>query len=228
MQEEKPIHVFAGSGPVKPKHRFLVFPPNCVDVSNVVTQTRFNTVISGDNIMLTYPFCRRNSKNWRAVLMKTENPDAAASIYDIGMMMITGCNSARTSRYAADRFADLIRAAGYPDLKIVDFKVINLTTTFAFEAAFDAAEYKREVDSTITYLPDGFVGARMHGERTNALLTMFTHNGTALGTRDMPNLCLDVRDQLKRMRSCMVPLGSMEECELEKRIILQRKRLKTH
>lgn len=228
MQELPELHRFEGKGPEKPKRRFVVFPPNCIDVSNVVTQTRFNMPISGDRIMQAYPFCRRNSKNWRAVLLKSEDPDGAASIYDMGMMMITGCNSVRTSRYAADRYADLIRLAGFSSLKIIDFKVINLTTTFAFEAAFDAARYKRERCPELRYLPDGFVGARKEGERTGALLTLFTRNGTALGTRDMPNLCLDVRDELANMRECMYAFGSQDEQELEERIVKMRKRESVH
>jgi TATA-box binding protein (TBP) (component of TFIID and TFIIIB) len=218
------VVVFGSGRPTKPPLRFLLFPPNCIDVSNVVTQTRFNMKVRGNVIMQKYPFCRRNSKNWRAILLKTEDPDGAASIYDIGMMMITGCTSVRTSRYAADRYVDLLRSAGYPDLKIVDFQVINLTTTFAFEAAFDADKYRDEVYPMLHYLPDGFVGARKRTQRTGALLTMFTRNGTALGTRDMPNLCRDVFDELELMRSCMVPFGSEEEKELEARISQRRKR----
>jgi len=217
---------FSDGRPTKPPPRFLIFPPNCIDVSNVVTQTRFNMPVSGNMIMQKYPFCRRNSKNWRAVLLKSEDPDGAASIYDMGMMMITGCTSVRTSRYAADRYVDLIRSAGYPDLRITDFQVINLTTTFAFEAAFDADKYRREVDPLLHYLPDGFVGARKLTERTRALLTLFTRNGTALGTRDMPNLCKDVHDELHKMKSCMVPFGSQAERDLEARICKRRKREK--
>lgn len=224
MQELPELTRFEGAGPQKPRRRFVVFPPGCIDVSNVVTQTRFNVPVCGDRIIRAYPFCRRNSKNWRAVLLKSEDPDGAASIYDMGMMMITGCNSVRTSRYAADLYADLIRAAGFPELRIVEFRVINLTTTFAFPAAFDADRYHREACPELRYLPDGFVGARKEMERTGALLTLFTRNGTALGTRDMPNLCLDVRDELQRMRPFMYPFGSEDEKRLEERIVKRRKR----
>lgn len=224
MQELPPLPSFDSTPPEKPPRRFLVFPPNCVDVSNVVTQTRFSTSISGDQIMQTYPFCRRNNKNWRAVLLKTEDPDGAACIYDMGMMMITGCNSVRTSRYASDMYTDLIRRAGYTDVKIVDFRIINLTTMFGFDGVFDVDKYKREVDPTIRYMPDGFVGARSETERTGALLTRFARKGTALGTKDIDNLMFDLRDELDKMKSCLVPAGSEEETELEARIAKRRKR----
>lgn len=224
MQELDPLPTFDSTPPQKPDLRFVVFPPNCVDVSNVVTQTRFSVSFSGDDIIQKYPFCRRNNKNWRAVLLKSENPDGAACIYDMGMMMITGCNSVRTSRYAADRYMDLIRKVGYADVKIVDFRVINLTTTFGFEGSFDVDKYKREVDPTIRYMPDGFVGARSETERTRALLTRFTKNGTALGTKDLDNLMFDLRDEFEKMKSCIVPFGTEAEVELETRISKRRKR----
>lgn len=215
---------FAGVSPRKPKPRFVMFPANCVDVSNVVTQTRFNMPVCGNMVIRAYPFCRRNSKNWRAVLLKTEHPSGAASIYDMGMMMITGCNSVRGSRYAADRYTDLLRLAGFHNLRIVDFRVINLTTTFPFEAAFDADTYRARVCRELRYLPDGFVGARKESERTGALFTLFTKNGTALGTSDLRALCYDVRDELDKIKSCVVPFGSEEEKQLEARIAKRRKR----
>jgi TATA-box binding protein (TBP) (component of TFIID and TFIIIB) len=215
---------FLGAAPARPPAQYVVFPPECVFVTNVVTQTRFNQRVSGVEIMKRYPFCRRNSKNWRAVLIRSVNPSGAASVYDNAMMMITGCTSARASRYAADKYVEFLQKAGYPTLAVVDFKVINVTATFALPGALDKEKYEREVDSSLVYIPDSFVGARKRCRRTNALLTLFTKNGTALGSLDLRNICFDVHDELKRMRPCLCPFGSHDEAELLKREIVSRKR----
>lgn len=219
-----PMEHFWGQEPPRPKPRFVDYPADCIYVSNVVTQSQFNMPVCGADIMQKYPFCRRNSKNWRAVLILSDNPRGAASVYDVGMMMITGCTSARASRYAADRYVDFLRNAGYKDLEIVDFKIINITTTFAFSATFDAEKYKSQVYPQLIYLPDSFVGARKKCDRTGALLTLFMNKGTALGSADLRNLCYDVRDEIDKMKPCMAPFGSEEEANIVARAKDRRKR----
>lgn len=209
---------------IKYKKHFVYFPSGCIHVPNVVTQTRFNHRVSGLDIMKTYPYCRRNSKNWRAVLVKSTWPPGAASVYDNSMMMITGTTSARASRYSAEMYLAFIRDAGYPDLEIVDFKVINITTTFQFPGTFDAEKYIRQVDPELLYFPSSFVGARRRTRRTNALLTLFAHRATALGSSDLRSLCYDVDEELKKVNTCTASTGSIEEEAILKRASTRRRR----
>lgn len=202
-----------------PPRRFMIFPPNCVAVVNVVTQVHFNTPFDGDDIMKKYTFCRRNSKNRSAVIIQTQNPDGSAGVYGAkGMMMITGSSSARKSRYTADVYVDLIRRDCVHDLRMKDFRVINITTTFSFEGSFDADTYKKEVCPELRYTPGGFSAARKDMKRTGALLSLFPQNATTLGARNIHDICSDIYDELDMMRPYMVPFGSEAEKALKTRI----------
>ena len=121
---------------------------------------------------------------------------------------------------------DIIRKAGFPELKFKDFRVINYTTAISFEGALDTAKYKEEVCPELLYTPSGFVGARKELKRTEALFTLFQENATMLGTPNISDLCLDVYDELDGLRSCMVPFESEEERELKDRVAKRRKCLK--
>lgn len=216
--------VFVGTPIIKPPSQFVLFPPNCISVSNVVSKTTFNMSVCGTQIVEKYPFCRRNSKNWRAVLIRSINPPGAASVYDDGMMMITGCTSKRASRWAADRYVDYLRAAGYPKLDIVKFAVVNNTTTFGMSNTLDVERYRRDACPELVYIPDSFVGARKKGRRTGALITLFTNYGTALGSPDLHNLCLDVEEELLKLRPFLVERNSPEEAAVLARAAVSRKR----
>jgi TATA-box binding protein (TBP) (component of TFIID and TFIIIB) len=202
-----------------PPNEFIVFPPNCITVFNVVAQVHFNKTFDGDLLIKKYPFCRRNSKNRSAVIIFFDAPESAASVYgSTGMMMITGSNSARKSRYTADIYLHFIRQAGVSDIRITDFRVTNITTTTMFEGSFDASKYKRTIYPALNYLPSGFAGARKNLKRTGALLTLFPETATTLGARNITDICSDMYEELELLRSCMVPFGSEEEEKLKTRI----------
>jgi TATA-box binding protein (TBP) (component of TFIID and TFIIIB) len=219
---------FLGTSPPRPDPHFVVYPPDCVFVSNIVTQIRFNRRVCGNDVVKRYPFCRRNSKNWRAVLIRSMR-NGAACVYDNGMMMITGCNSVLASRHAADLFIHFLKDAGYPDLRADEFKIINITVTFEFHGALDVEKYEREIDPSIVYIPDSYVGARKTLPRSGpkAKATIFINKGYALGSPDLRALTHDVVRMLSSMRPCIVPFASEEEEELLLRAIQSRKRALT-
>lgn len=220
IHEEPEWRVFPASETDDPPPRkFMVFPPNCVAVVNVVTQVHFNKPFDGDDIMKKYMFCRRNSKNRSAVIIQTQNPDGSAGVYGAkGMMMITGSSSARKSRYTADVYVDLIRRDCVPNLHMKDFRVINITTTFSFEGLLDVDTYKIEACPELRYTPGGFSAARKELKRTGALLSLFPQKATTLGARNIHDICLDIYDELDMMRPYMIPFGSEAEKELTTRI----------
>lgn len=157
--------------------------------------------------------------------MRTDHPGGTSWIYDMGMMIITGNDSPRASRYVADRYVDLLRRLpGNHDLTITSFRVINLTTTFALRGALDVDAYRARACPELRYLPDGFVGARKELPRTGALLTLFMHNGTALGKNDLPSMCMDVRDELVKLDPYLVETGTNEERDLNERVKKRRRR----
>lgn len=211
------MRVFVGPSPIKPVNRLVVFPPNCIDVCNVVTQTILDITVIGADLIRALPCFSCSGKNFKAIQICSENPHGTASIYERGMIMVTGCDSARASRYTAHLYLDLIRKHGYPNARVVDFKIVNITTAFALSGALDIRKYQIEVCPTVRYLPDVFAAARKRTRRTNCLLSMFIENCTLLGSPDLRNMVNDAADELDLMQDCLAPFGSIEERDIKAR-----------
>ena len=204
---------FVGESCPPPEPRIVDLPPNCIEVTNVVSQAVLTSPIDGTRIMRRYPFCRRDSKRWRAVSISTIRPKGSVGVYDDGRVTLTGVRSARGSRYVLDRVVSFLRGAGYPELAVNRFRVVNSSLTFRFGGTLDVEAYKTHARPDLVYLPDGFVGARRRFGRTHTLVTLFQKTGTAMGgTADLRSQCLDVVAVLDEIEPFLVT--SKEETEV--------------
>lgn len=228
MQQLDALPSFPETPDVIPPTRFVKYPPRCVVIHNVVAQAHFNTSFDGDKMMREYFYCRRNTKNSSSVILQTYRANASAGMYGANaMMMITGSNVARKSRYAADAYMDMMRKAGIKGLRIMDFVVINFTANVAYGSTLDIAKYRHNVCTNLTYTPDGFPGARKwHANRAYIQSTMYFRNMNMLGSRNTWDLCLDAIDELERMTPFFVPMGSEDEDRIHAEFEAQSRRKK--
>ncbi len=184
-----------------------------VRVHNVVVKAVLSRPVIGDAILSAYPSeCRKGTKNWRSVIFKKRGDLGTVSIFDSGIMLVTGCDSVEKSQKTVDYYVKKIKRVGFPGLRLASFRVVNISTTFAWDGAFDADKYKREVDPTFRYSPTGFPCGRTVGTRTGALITLSRRKGQTVGGNvNLAHLRLDVYDVLRKMKSCLVPLGTEAE-----------------
>lgn len=183
-------------------HRWIEFPPECINVSNYVTRARLSEPINIRDFVNKYPFCEIKT-NWRSISLSSRYPFRKASIHPSGLINFSGDSNFRIARAVADRYLKMIQECGYPNIKITNFRVVNLTCMMDFPFSIDVNKWHKSNKDSIKF-KGGFVGVRQQKLASTlasgASITVFKDKVNVVGTWNEHVVCYDIMRQYKKYK----------------------------
>lgn len=183
-------------------HRWIEFPPECINVSNYVTRARLSEPIDIRDFVNKYPFCEIKT-NWRSISLSSRYPFRKASIHPSGLINFSGDSNFRIARAVADRYLKMIQECGYPNIKITNFRVVNLTCMMDFPFSIDVNKWHKSNKDSIKF-KGGFVGVRQQKLASTlasgASITVFKDKVNVVGTWNEHVVCYDIMRQYEKYK----------------------------
>jgi TATA-box binding protein (TBP) (component of TFIID and TFIIIB) len=192
-------------------NQWVEYPPKCVNISNYVTRAALSEPIKVSKFAKELPFCKMNVKNWDSASLATQYPYRFASIYDTGIIKFSGASSLRASRAITDRYVDLMRSCGYPNIRVLQSRAVNIGCCFNFDFALDIKAYNETMECSV-YLADNFVGSRdaslSNKLVSNATVTVFTNGVNIVGATSERDVCFDIERLHRKYELYKLPDGA--------------------
>lgn len=183
-------------------HRWIEFPPECVNIGNYVTRARLSEPIDIRIFANKYPFCEIKT-NWRSISLSSRYPFRKASIHPSGLINFSGDSNFRIARAVADRYLKMIQECGYPNIKINNFRVVNLTCMMDFPFSIDVHKWHKSNKDSIKF-KGGFVGVRQQKLASTlasgASITVFKDKVNVVGTWNEHVVCYDIMRQYEKYK----------------------------
>ena len=128
---------------------------------------KINNVVCCFNTMSTLKLkeiskvCRNseyNPKKFPALVMRIRNPLCTANMFASGKVSVYGTKKIEDAKLAARKFCKILRKIGYKNLKLKDFRVVNIVAGFDF--GFPISLYQLSIDhmNFSRYEPELFNG----------------------------------------------------------------------
>jgi len=90
------------------------------------------------------------------VTMRLRRPYTTASVWSSGKVTCTGATSEEAAKQAARRIARCLSKVGYPKLRLVNYRVVNVlgtcTMPFAIKITQFSAKYKENAKYELSFL----------------------------------------------------------------------------
>ena len=130
-------------------------------IVNIVSMVNLGIQLNLKSITLQCPNSEYNPKRINAVVMRINNPKAAALIFNTGMLICLGTKDEEISKQAAKKFAKNIKRLGYQDVKFKKFTLINIVAT---------CDLKFNIDLTKLSEKLGFINNKIQSENGTNIL----------------------------------------------------------
>jgi len=124
-----------------------------------IAQTGFNVEYRRENGMVT---------------MRLRKPYTTASIWSSGKVTCTGATSEEAARIAARRIARAISKLGYPRLRLVNYRVVNVLGTCTMPFAIKITPFSAKHRNIASYEPELHPGVTYRLKHPKATLKIFS------------------------------------------------------
>nr|CAG4643474.1 EOG090X0CO7 [Ilyocryptus agilis] len=138
-----------------------------------IAQTGFNVEYRRENGMVT---------------MRLRKPYTTASVWSSGKVTCTGATSEEAARQAARRIARCISKLGYPKLRLVNYRVVNVLGTCTMPFAIKITPFSAKHRDVASYEPELHPGVTFRLEEPKATLKIFSTGSITVTAPSVTNV----------------------------------------
>ena len=74
-----------------------------------------------------------NCRSFSGLIIRRLTPfKSHCKVFRNGKIVVNGATSERGAKSLADKYCQIVKGAGYPDVTVKDFKIVNIVATFSF------------------------------------------------------------------------------------------------